>query len=89
MPLNEKKVEVYRVMGDVVAKFILAIAAAGVFIMISIALVRNPRWELAVADSFFGGTLFYVFRHYFPSAAATKETRKIQKAGPKKGRPET
>lgn len=86
MALNEKKAEVYKLMGDVVAKFILAVTAAGVFVMISVALVKNPKWELAVADSFFGGTLFFVFRHYFPSAIAPR--RKAQKAGPKKGRPE-
>jgi len=65
--ITERKSQVYKVMCDVVAKFILAVSSAGVFIMISIALVMNPRWELACADSFFGGTLFFVFRHYFPS----------------------
>ena len=67
MPLTEKKAQVYRVMADIIAKFILAVSGAGVFIMISIALVRNPKWELAIADSFFGATLFLVFKHYFPS----------------------
>lgn len=65
--MNESQVRVVEVLANVAAKFILAVCAAGVFVLVSIKLVRDPSWPIAAADAFLSGTVYVVFKHYFPA----------------------
>ena len=63
--MDKDKVEVYALMTNVIAKFVLALAACGVFVLFAVALVWNPSWPLAAAEAFLTGTVYVVFKHYF------------------------
>lgn len=77
--LTKEKVEVYKVFGDTVSKFILAMAVALVFIIMSLKLVVDPSWPIAAADAVLGGVVLVVFKHYFPSEEPKSRTPRKSK----------
>lgn len=74
--LTKEKAEVYRVFGDTVSKFILAMTVALVFIIASLKLVVDPSWPIAAADMVLGGVVLVVFKHYFPAKEDKPRTRR-------------
>lgn len=65
--MDEDQVRIYALLTDVFVKLMLSVCAAAIFVAFAIALIVNPNWPIAVVETFFGGTVFAVFRHYFPS----------------------
>jgi hypothetical protein len=71
--ITKHRAEVYTILTNLFIKFIFAIVAIGAFIAVLAKMlnIENPTWEsvgpYAVFDTLIGGTVFVVFRHYFPN----------------------
>ncbi|SFZ90250.1 hypothetical protein SAMN05428642_101826 [Flaviramulus basaltis] len=72
-PVTKHKAEVYSILVDLMLKTLFALIAIGVFVAVAVKMlyIANPTWEsvgpYAAFDTLLGGTVFIVFRHYFPS----------------------
>jgi len=65
--ITERKLRVYRLLVDICSQAILTLVAAGVFIALTVAFIRNPSWILGSANTVFGVAILIVFRYYFPT----------------------
>ena len=50
---------------NIKAKMLLARVSAFILVVLTIALVLDPSWEIAVVQAILGPTSFRVIRHYF------------------------
>ena len=70
MAPKKENVEVYRIILDMIMKFIFSIVVIGVFVYIIIKFFTITEWSqtvpLAFLEAVLAGTLFVAFRHYFP-----------------------
>lgn len=85
--MTREQAEVFKIFGDTVAKFMLAMATGIVFFVITIKLVVDPGWPVASAEAVLGGVVTIVFRHYFPGKQSASR-RKPSVASGKKDTPQ-
>lgn len=64
--MDKEQAEVIQLLADVLMKFILASVVAALVGVFAIVLIFNPSWPLAIVEIFFGGTVIFVYKHYFP-----------------------
>jgi hypothetical protein len=81
-----EKAKVYTVVGDVIAKLVLAVVSGIAFLMVTFKLISDPSWPLAFAETVFAGALTIVFKHYFPEKDVPKN-RRSRKPKPKQEPP--
>jgi hypothetical protein len=74
--MDREKAEVYKIIGDIIAKLMLVIAVIIVFFVVTGFLLWKPNVYFTVADSVFGGTIYLVIRHYFPAAGQAEKKLK-------------
>lgn len=65
--MDEEQVRVFELLANVAAKLFLAFLAGMVFLGVSVKLILDPSWPIAVAEAFLTGTVYVVFKHYFPA----------------------
>ena len=63
---DERKVKVYAIVLDMFWKSVFSGVTAAAFVAITVKLIIDPTWPIAAVDAFLTGTMFVVFRHYFP-----------------------
>lgn len=66
--MDREQVKVIQLLVDTGVKLLLAIVAALILIACTITLIVKPSWPIAIAEMLFGGTVFVVYKHYFPSS---------------------
>ena len=69
--MDKDKARVIQLLGDVLVKVILAIVAALILIVCTIALILDPSWPIALVEGVFAGTVTVVYKHYFPASATS------------------
>lgn len=65
--VDRKQAEVYRLLADVLVKFVLGIATAVVFVGLAVVLIFWPSWPAAVAEGCVAFAVRRVFTHHFPA----------------------
>lgn len=65
--MDKEQAKVVELLANVAAKFILALVTCGVFVAVTIKLLRDPSWPVAAVEMFLTGTVYVVFKHYFPA----------------------
>ena len=65
--MDREQAEVIQLLADVFVKVVLSLAAAGIFIAFAVTLIVNPSWLIASVEAFLTGTIYVVFKHYFPA----------------------
>ena len=66
--MDKEQAKVIQLLSETGVKFFLAIVAGLILITFTVVLIINPSWPIAVVQVFFGGTVFVVYKHYFPSS---------------------
>jgi hypothetical protein len=64
-PLKREQVEIYRLLADIRLKFFFAIVVALAFVALTVRLIINPDWPIALTDSVIGWAIKTVITHYF------------------------
>ena len=65
--MDEDQVRVAELLANIAAKLFLALIAGMVFVAVTIKLILDPSWPMVVAEGLLSGTVYVVFRHYFPA----------------------
>src|ERR1051326_251066 len=80
--MTEDQAKVFAILADVLLKFILGISAAVAFFIVLFYLLNAKSaaqaWPLSFLETFLTGTLYIVFKHYFPAVQATVKGSKGQ-----------
>ena len=77
--MDREKAEVYRIIGDIIAKLALVASTIVVLFVMTGFLLWKPNVYFAAVDSVFVGTVYMVIRHYFPAKGSDKEKKKPPK----------
>jgi Na+-transporting NADH:ubiquinone oxidoreductase subunit NqrB len=77
--MDREQAEVYKIIGDIIAKLALVGATILVLFVMTAFLLWKPNVYFAAVDSVFAGTVFMVIRHYFPANRSTKDKKKPPK----------
>ncbi len=65
--MDENQARVVELLANVFAKLFLAVLAGLAFAAVTVMLLVNPSWPVAVVDVVLTGTVYVVFKHYFPA----------------------
>ena len=73
--MDKEQAEVIQLLADTAVKLFLAIVAALILVTLTVVLVINPSWPIAAAEGVFVGTVFVVYKHYFPASTGSPPPR--------------
>lgn len=65
--MDDDQVRVIEIAGNAFGKLILDVFTGIVFLAVSIKLILDPSWPIAVAHGFLDYTVYRVFRHHYPT----------------------
>lgn len=65
--MDKKQAQVVELLANVYAKLFLAVLSGVAFAAVTIKLLFDPSWPVAAVETVLAGTVFVVFKHYFPA----------------------
>jgi hypothetical protein len=63
--MTDAQITLAKIIFGMLMQFFLALVATGIWIGVTIALLLNPHWPMATAESLLTLTLGYVYKYFF------------------------
>jgi hypothetical protein len=81
MALNEKKVQVYNAITNMICKLLITLVLIGAFIYVLVYLVqaKDPTdiWKLGAIEAALAGSFYVVVKHHFPDPSKEAEEKRV------------